>query len=139
MAGDERSLLLAFGFCPFCFGHLHSCLAHKSCLMAERTGSASILALFHMVPSISTWQHNHVSPPVQSRTGLKRGESHAQSYKVHLWQKLSQSLNATLRRRGHLLPPRRLIVFKDFSVNDNRALAVFKFEPFIEILLFING
>lgn len=45
-------------------GHLHSRLAHKSCLMAEWTDSASILALFHMVPSISTLQHNQVSPPV---------------------------------------------------------------------------
>lgn len=44
------------------------------------------------------------------------------------------NLNATLRRRGHPLPPRWLIVFKDFSINNNCALAVLKLNRVSQVV-----
>lgn len=74
------------------------------------------------------FQHgNTTTSPLQSNHGLDwREEKATHNLTKSTFGRNCPNLNATLRRRGHLLPPRWLIVFKDFSINDNRAFAVFK-------------
>lgn len=95
-------------------GHLHWRLAHKSCLMAERTDTASILAptkpprFMWAISVIHDTNRTKFSQSGGSRyMELGRGEGAAVATdSLTKWNfgRTSPAFNPSLRRRGQLLP-----------------------------------
>lgn len=127
-------------------GHLHWCVAHKSCLMAERTDTASILAPTNPLPPFHVG-HFYDSRHEQQRSSLKVGAPVRRSWggELQLLQTVSQSetlvepvllLTHLSGEEGNSFP-QLFVYFKDFGIN-NCALALLKFNDLSGIRMLLR-